>query len=139
MAKYQKDRRARLAAAVTPLGSVNPSCKAPVKPVKPAQNVKPAQEKAHQLVGQFSRQVGLVTPAAPVPCPNCERLRAELTRERAEVSRLLTEIAAMQEQPPATPRAHQDDTQALAARVIAAKVERINSYSRGHVIGSTRA
>lgn len=86
-------------------------------------------------------RTGKIHNAAPFPCPNCERLRADLLRERAEVSRLKDELMQQAQRPKAGRHAEKiskDDAEALRQRVIADKVGRINSYSRGHVIGTAR-
>ena len=168
MTKYQKDRRARIAAAVKPLESVKPSCKALVKPPR---DVKPHDTPVTPLpefvapVPDYFRQCA--DQAARLDRQSAELRRkveeitrldalvvlqaADLARARAEVSRLSTLlVSSTQEQRPATTRpttgrtsppttatkiAKEDDAAALTARVIAAKLERITNYSRGHVIG----
>ena len=112
----------------------------PVPPVPPAQN----------------RTTQIVSPAAtPGSCPDCVRLRAEFSKEkatiadeiaglRAEVKRHLTTIATLEADQDAasntkTPlsAAPNDsaDTVALRKQMISNK---ISSFNRGHVIGTTR-
>jgi hypothetical protein len=153
------------------LASVSPDAKTPVPPAqkRTSDSVSPTKKRTtvapaavppgvNPDSGQNSRtgkmsssapesvRPGCSLPANAAPaqvsaavCQNCERLRAE-------VSRLLAQIVALEDQLSKRPTAgsrhvekiSQDDAEALTARVVAAKVERINSYSRGHVIGTAR-
>lgn len=83
-------------------------------------------------------------PPLAAPCQNCIKLNAALAGAEDEISRLnaiivqqAAELAEAKTQKPA-PKVSQDDAQALAARVVAAKVDRINSFGKGHAIGSAR-
>jgi hypothetical protein len=145
------------------LASVSPDAKTSVPPAKKRTTVAPAavppgvnpDSGQNSRTGKMSSSApesvrpGCSLPANAPPaqasaavCQNCERLRAE-------VSMLLAQIATLEDQQQQEKRLtagsrhaekiSKDDAEALRQRVIADKVERINSYSRGHVIGSTRA
>jgi hypothetical protein len=182
MAQYQRDRRAKKAAA-----AVNPAQQSAVYPVN--------------LVNLPVNPPPAVNPSAPAVCPDCESLRSDLAKEhaesarlkdivktllnqtaeqtaslsrlRAESSRLRDELATLEDQqsdlspvrpsgrpaarattnhelaenapgisffkktpPPAAPK--DTEAEALRKRVIAAKVDRINNYAKGHAIGTAR-
>jgi hypothetical protein len=113
------------------MGSVSPAAVA----VSPKKNVSPARKKAQKKTSVIVvPRPPFPPPATFFPCPNCERLERE-------VARLLKRIDALEARPDARAEGKpmaKDDTEALRQRVIADKVERINNYSRGHVIGTAR-
>jgi len=135
MAAYQRERRAKKKAQ-----AVNPDVKPSVNPV----NVNPECQSP-------------VNPSPVIPCAECERLRAELAKERAEIARLREKIKTLEGSPavkialpylppvdrPLAPRTQgkaldKDEADALRQRVTDAKVDRVNSYAKGHVIGTAR-
>ena len=138
MAAYQRARRAKMKAAalaaVNPV--VNPPCQSPVKPAAvPCTSCK-------QL------RANLATATA-----DCSRLLADADRLKAEMSRLASALATMVDQQQTDRQAAQPtsspqhsgrptekmtDSDALRQPVIAAKVDRINTFGRNPVIGSAR-
>lgn len=141
-AAYAKAQRLKAKlSAVSPVKNVSPAAVSPkrtVSPVSPAPMIQAADQDAPSL-------------PAPVSCPECSRLRAELVKERAESARLREMVKTFlnKEKTPAapvapflkektTPKAQDNDAEALRKRVIAAKVDRINNFGKGHSIGTAR-
>ncbi len=158
-AAYARTLRARKSAqkAVAP-NAVSPVSPAPKRSTLPPLDVLPGNTPpgdAAPTQASAAPCANCIENAAEV-----SRLRADLAQARAEVSRLRDRIATLEDQtadlpppekvslphrppvdraptpkPTGTTTSSKDDAQALAARVVAGKVQRINNYSRGHIIG----
>lgn len=100
-----------------------------------AAHSKAQREKKHKdrvspaAVSPVSPAADRITLPADVPCPECVRLRAEN-------SKLLARLLE-QAKPPAV-KVSADEAEALRQRVIATKINRINSFGNGHAIGTAR-
>lgn len=111
MAKYRRDLRARKKAQE----DVTPRAENLVTPVTPLQIA--------------------VTPVAPSPvapalCSGCKEKLTEIARLSEKVRTLEARLDART--PP------KDEAEALRQRVIADKVNRINTFGKGHAIGTAR-
>jgi hypothetical protein len=73
--------------------------------------------------------------ATPAPCPSCAAHSAALAIAQEKIASLEAQLAFARHT--ATPSAP-DDAEALRQRVIAAKVDRINSYGKNPSIGIAR-
>lgn len=110
MAKYRRELRAR----------------------QKAQNVTPTKETPVTPAAKCHTQSPAAVSLPPAPCPECARLRAENGRLLARIEVL----EAKARKPDALPQG--DDAEALRQRVIATKINRINSFAKGHTIGTAR-
>jgi hypothetical protein len=136
MAKYRRELRARNKAQ-----SVTSPEKAPVTPATPAEN----RPKCHTQ--NVTLAPDHVTPAAPV-CLSCQAKIAEIAALQERIKTLEAQPrAALPHLPPVdrpvTPKPDgktldKSEQEALRQRVIADKVNRINTFGKGHSIGTAR-
>ena len=78
--------------------------------------------------------------ATPAPCPSCATHAAALVIAQERIVSLERQLAPIRTTT-ATPSAHkgkEEDSESLRQRVIAAKVDRINSYGKNPSIGTAR-
>jgi len=113
-AAYHKAYRARK--------SAQPVTPAPITPVTPS------PKRNTRSITPVTPAPPIVSPAAPAVCSGCQEKIAEIARLRDRVAALVARIDA--------PAVSKDEAEALRQRVIADKVNRIKTYSNGHVIGS---
>lgn len=113
------------------LASVSPGSLSPRKPVSPTQKriTRPVSPVAPPVSDTRRRRIRLNAPAV---CSGCLDKAAEIVRLRAEVERLAARLVA----PAAVVSTNEAET--LRQRVTVAKVDRVNSYAKGHVIGTAR-